>query len=156
MGRGHGEMRAHLRATTSQFPNKLRIRLCLSAFSPDGRFVLSDSKGLQLWDVATGECLRTFEGHEEVKSLAFSPDGRFALSGSYDKTLRLWDVATGQCLRTFEGHTSAVASVAFSPDCRFALSGGVDKTLRLWEIDWEYEYDPKHDPVLTLKPLGVS
>ncbi len=126
------------------------------AFSPDGRFVLSDSTGLQLWDVATGECLRTFEGHEEVKSLAFSPNGRFALSGSYDKTLRLWDVATGQCLRTFEGHTSAVASVAFSPDCRFALSGGVDKTLRLWEIDWEYEYDPKHDPVLILKPLGVS
>jgi WD40 repeat protein/serine/threonine protein kinase len=129
------------------------------AFSPDGRFALSGSsdKALRLWDVATGKCLRTFEGHEkEINSIAFSPDGRFALSGSWDETVRLWDVATGQCLRTFEGHTSSVSSVAISPDGRFALSGSSDKTLRLWEIDWEYEYDPKHDPVLTLKPFGVT
>jgi WD40 repeat protein len=126
------------------------------AFSPDGRFALSGSndKTHRLWDVATGQCVRIFEGHTSgVSPVAFSPDGRFALSGSSDKTLRLWDVATGQCLRTFEGH--AVSSVAFSPDGRYVLSGS-DNTVRLWEIDWEYQYDPKHDPVLTLKPVGVS
>jgi hypothetical protein len=40
-----------------------------------------------------------------------------------------------------------------SPDARFALSGSggypeKEKLLRLWELDWEYESDPKHDPVL--------
>ena len=63
------------------------------SFSPDGRFALSgsDDKTLRLWDIATGECLRTFEGHTgSVSSVSFSPDGRFTLSGSWDATLRLW------------------------------------------------------------------
>jgi RepB DNA-primase from phage plasmid/WD domain, G-beta repeat len=90
-------------------------------FSPDGRFALSGSdKTLRLWDIATRQCLRIFEGHtDSVKSAAFSPDGRFALSGSSDKTLRLWDVTTGQCLRTFE---DGATPVAFSPDGRFVIS----------------------------------
>jgi WD40 repeat protein len=35
------------------------------AFSPDGRFALSGSldKTLILWDVATGDRVRTFTGH---------------------------------------------------------------------------------------------
>jgi WD40 repeat protein len=67
------------------------------AFSPDGTTALSGSsdKTLRLWDVATGQELRTFKGHmEQVRSVAFSPDGRTALSGSDDKTLRLWRIDT--------------------------------------------------------------
>jgi hypothetical protein len=35
------------------------------AFSPDGKFAVSGSfdKTLRLWEVATGRCLRRFEGH---------------------------------------------------------------------------------------------
>jgi WD40 repeat protein len=121
------------------------------AFSPHGRFALSGSNdnSLRLWKVTTGKCVRTFEGHKgAVSSVAFSPDGRFVLSGSDDSSLRLWNVATGQCPRIFEGHYGGVSSVAFSPDGRFALSGSHDMTLKLWELDWEYEYDPNHDPEL--------
>jgi WD40 repeat protein len=95
-------------------------------FSPDGHLALSESwdKTLKLWDISTGVCLRTFEGHRyKVESICFSPDGRLALSGSWDKTLKLWDIGTGACLRTFEGHTAWVYSVCFSPDGRLALSG---------------------------------
>ena len=73
-------------------------------FSPDGTQLLSgsDDKTLKLWNVATGECLRTFAGHTSlVSSCVFSLDGTQLLSGSYDKTLKLWNVATGECLRTF-------------------------------------------------------
>ena len=60
-------------------------RVTSVAFSPDGRFALSGSgdKTLKLWEVATGNELRSFNGHtHHVNSVAFSPDGRFALSGS--------------------------------------------------------------------------
>ena len=108
--------------------------VCLSQ---DNRWALSGmlDSTLQLWDAATGQCLRIFEGHEShVYSVCLSSDNRWALSGSCDKTLRLWDVATGQCLRIFEGHAESVTSVYLSSDSRFALSGSSDKTLRLWDV----------------------
>jgi WD40 repeat protein len=108
--------------------------ICLSG---DSRFALcgSNDDTLKLWEIATGDCLRTFEGHtSSVNSVYLSADSRFALSGSSDHTLKLWEVATGRCLRTFAGHTDWVFSVCLSADGQFALSGSYDRTLKLWEV----------------------
>ena len=84
----------------------------------------SDDNTVRLWDVQTGEQLRTLEGHTDgVTSVAFSPDGNTLASGSDDNTVRLWDVQTGEQLRTLEGHTGSVNSVAFSPDGSTLASG---------------------------------
>ena len=75
------------------------------AFLPDGRRALSGSydNTLRLWDLETGETLRTFEGHTSgVSAVAVLGDGR-ALSGSDDNTLRLWDLETGATLRHVAG-----------------------------------------------------
>jgi WD40 repeat protein len=63
------------------------------AFTADGRYALSGS-GLfkvKLWELSSGRCLRSFEGHgEEVRSVACALDGHYALSGSMDSTLKQW------------------------------------------------------------------
>jgi WD40 repeat protein len=107
------------------------------AFSPDGKTVVSGSydKTLRVWDVASGQSLRTLEGHgESVDAVAFSPDGKTVVSGSSDSTLRVWDVATGQSLPMLTGHTGAVYAVAFSSDGKTVVSGSHDGTLRVWPI----------------------
>ena len=79
------------------------------SFSPDGTKVASGSfdKTVKLWDVTSGECLQTLEGHSsDVYSVSFSPDGTKVASGSDDKTVKLWDVTSGECLQTLEGHSS--------------------------------------------------
>ena len=95
----------------------------------------SDDRTVRLWDISTGQCLNTFQGHTRVVfSVAFSPDNCVIASGSDDRTVRLWNSTTGQCLKTFEGHASRVLSVAFSPDGTKIASSSSDQTVKLWDI----------------------
>ena len=115
-----------------------RKEVAALAFSPDSHYIASGSYDhtVKLWDVATGNELRSFLGHTRwVSSVAFSPDGLHIVSGSWDKTLKLWSVTTGKEIRSFSGHTGTVQSVAYSPDGRHVLSGSSDETIRLWDVD---------------------
>ena len=107
------------------------------ALMDDGSHALSGSydKTLQLWDLASGQTLRTFEGHTNaVAAVEVSANGGCALSSSWDMTLRLWDLATGRTLRTLEGHTGSINAGAATTDGSRALSGSNDHTLRLWDV----------------------
>ena len=55
--------------------------------------LLSDDKKIKIWDVATGACFATLEGHEDaVGSIAVLEGGKLA-SGSYDGKIKIWDSA---------------------------------------------------------------
>lgn len=90
---------------------------------------------LKLWNVQSGECFRTFEGHTSgVASVCLSADGTLALSGSRDATLKLWDVETGRCMRTFKGHEIDLSAVALSPDGLVAASASMEPYLFLLRL----------------------
>jgi WD40 repeat protein len=72
--------------------------------TPDGRRAVSASadRTLRLWDLETGQTLRTLEGHtSRVTVVAVMPDGRRAVSRSDDRTLRVWDLESGEEIAAF-------------------------------------------------------
>ena len=85
------------------------------AFSPDGRSLASASADntMKLWDVATGNEVRTLRGHTNaVIAVAFSPDGRTLASASHDQTVKVWDAATGQDIKTFVDQGEIVVTLS--------------------------------------------
>jgi WD40 repeat protein len=135
------------------------------SFSVNGKLLSgSIDVSLRLWDVRTGECLRTMLNNPEaatsqhpsweapfmVTSVCLSPDGRFGLSGSWDRSVRLWDVESGECLHVFHDHVRTVHSVSASADWRFVAAAAgnylaedsddlVGNTVYVWELDWNLE-----------------
>ena len=110
------------------------------AFSADSKKLVSGGEDgtARLWDVQTGQLLRTYEGHKAVakafhrnegqavpvKSVAFSPDGKTIASGGDDEDVMLWATDTGQLLHNLTlrapgtfyllGGPDPIYSVAFS------------------------------------------
>ena len=74
------------------------------AITPDGKYIVSGSRDntIKLWDIKSGEEIRTFEGHSRwVTSVAITPDGKYIVSGSDDKTIKLWDIKSGEEIAQF-------------------------------------------------------
>ena len=74
---------------------------------------------INIWDVQTGNLLRTLSGHiKGTECMAFSPDGKVLASSGWDGTFYLWDVQTGKKLKALPDTGALALAVAFSPDGR--------------------------------------
>lgn len=129
------------------FPSKI-TRAC---FTLDGAFVLSCSKGRQLFgkkedDFALkffsalgGEELLRFEGHGfSVYDISISSDGLYALSASGDKTVRLWDLKTGKEIEQYGPFPAFALAVSFAGSSK-EMVVGIDNafgkaTAQVWDL----------------------
>ncbi len=128
------------------------------SFSPDGKLVaagLSYDDTVQLWDVYSGQLLRTlsenFRGTncDGVKALAFSPDGSqmVTATGCNHWVVRLWDTGSGKSLQVLDDGGGVDA--AFSADGRF-IAWSNEKVV-LWDAVNQQEmraWKPKSTPRL--------
>ena len=115
-----------------------RDQIITQTLSPDGTHIAAtDFKTIKLYQTATGECVRDFEGHESrIHKLSFNPDGKVLASAGCDQTVKLWDTQTGECLRVVQAHSDFVYSVSFSPDGKLfaSCSGDKDNTIKIWDV----------------------
>jgi hypothetical protein len=112
-------------------------------FSPDGKLLAEISKGVRLWDVATGTAVYQDDGLSGPESLLFSPDGRLLLARTRGNEQALYALTRQgekvaverrkEALRTLWG----VYPLAFSPDgtmlfARPQSQSGLSK-LQVWQ-----------------------
>lgn len=131
------------------------VRVNVLSFSADGKTMASAGldRRVTLWDVATGEVLRTLSGHRgPILALAFAPDGKTLATGdtihegriessggrigwkAISGEVKLWDLATGQPRRTFTGLGHGIGAVAVSPDgTRVAGATYYGGITRVWD-----------------------
>jgi WD40 repeat protein len=107
------------------------------AFSPDGKLAATGSfdKSIKLFDVTTGNEVRTYggaTGHQNlVLSVAFSKDGFSLASGGSDNFARIWDVPASVPVKDFV-HAEGVTSLSLPTDGKMVAGGSRDGTVKLW------------------------
>lgn len=104
------------------------------AFSPDGRQLASAAadKTIRILDVATGELVRSLEGHtHHVLSLDWQDDGQTIASASADQSIKVWNVMTGEQRRTISGFAKEITAVEFVKTSNQIVTTCADGNLRL-------------------------
>ncbi len=95
----------------------------------------SHEPDIKIWDLETGECYRTLQGHQSQNwTVNFHPHKDLLVSGSEDNSIRLWQIQTGEC-EILSGHSAAVTGTAFSPDGVYLASSSRDCTIRIWDVE---------------------
>ncbi|KAL3710578.1 hypothetical protein TMatcc_004374 [Talaromyces marneffei ATCC 18224] len=87
---------------------------------------------IKIWDMETGEELRTLTGHTSgIRCLQF--DETKLISGSIDRTLKVWNWRTGECISTYTGHLGGIIGLHFQNS--ILASGSTDKTVKIWNFE---------------------
>lgn len=131
------------------------------AFSPDrDRLALgTDSGGVVLWDLASGELARRLPVPTAVKQMDFTADGGL-LAAAEGSRARVWEAATGEVVCSLRGHTKRVTSLAFAPNGTgrgpFLLTGSEDETVRVWDVGTGKERAAFRWPVGKVRAVAVA
>lgn len=119
----------------------------------------SDDATIVIWDLKSGESLRTLTGHtDRIWTLIKLRDGRLA-SASSDQKIRIWNTAKGTCERVLSGHTGYVCALMEFPHS-IIISGSQDKTLRFWDLNEKDKVlkrtltDPKQGRIMCMTLLN--
>lgn len=126
----------HGRFTTKVFRGHTNGVMCLQF---DDKILITGSydSTAKVWDVNTGEEIRTFKGHTSgIRCLQF--DGTKLMTGSLDNTIKLWNWKTGKCLRTFPAHNAGITTLHFSGP--WVASGSMDQTIRVWNSETQQTF----------------
>ncbi len=131
----------------SNAPTRLSAELVNNlVFSSDSKMLASSSEHgtIWLWDLSTGNLLKTLTGHEAAADtllagtglskigMAFSPDNKLFASGGRNGQVILSDMSANPNHLSLNGHTWSVKTLTFSPDSKLLASGSKDRTIRLW------------------------
>lgn len=95
---------------------------------------------VHLWEVETGQIIRTYTGGvKPLSSLAISPDGRLLAAGSWDSCTFVWDFEKGGDPRKFSelptpGGVVRVSAISFSPDATLLTAGTDDDCAHVYRV----------------------
>lgn len=107
---------------------------CLD-YSPDGTYIISGGNDhvLKLWQVATGQMVRTFQGHRaQIYDVKWGADGNIYSCCWDDRRLIKWDISTGKIIKEIKFTGEAATKIAVSNNGKYLAAACGDEGIWLF------------------------
>lgn len=107
---------------------------CL-ALTPDGNIAVTGSNDIRVWNLDTGECIRTINTSSYIDNISITSDGNFVLSiGSY---IQVWDASTGKCIKNIAATESGINTISgcATPDGTKVAIATPDNNMLFWNVN---------------------
>jgi dipeptidyl aminopeptidase/acylaminoacyl peptidase len=147
---------------------KAPAQVALLVWSPDGKQLAgaTSEKALVIWDVATGQTVKTLGGIQAPPTaVAWSPDGSLLIVAAGDpypyadrrnnvrSEVRIFDPNAGAEIETLNDPGDTVTAIAFTQDGQRFVTGGHDGVIQAWNTSTRTRSGPK---VLHDDGIGVT
>jgi polar amino acid transport system permease protein len=159
---GDGEVRRWQDGGLSGAPSEIVLNIgkpiLRAAFDSDRSLlaVMTQDHDVQVWDVTTGQLIRTFGSTAGGRAVVLSDDGKL-LAASDGVDVQIWSTSDGKLVQrmvaycddptyttadscedadaNWLGHMEEVTALAFSPDNQLLTSGSADTTVVFWNVE---------------------
>ena len=97
----------------------------------------SHDKTIKLWNLDNGECLKTFEFDDSLKSIKLLGENLVIVASSSKDNLVIFDLNNKMIVHKLLGHSSYVYPLELFDDGCKLLSGSDDGSIRCWALEYE-------------------
>lgn len=106
----------------------------------DEKYLVSESRDdifgsndIKIWDIKSGECLRTIKGYEEkIDILKVTSDRKHIVALSiYNNKVLVWNFNSGELLYKINVSTNLID---ISPDSKYIVTSDASKEIKIWNI----------------------
>lgn len=107
------------------------------AFTPFNHYAVSGSvdRTIRLWDLRTGETVRTLNNSHAVNNITLSPDGNkiYGTGPSYKPSVKIWQRETGQLKQVISDFETVVRAMDVSSDSEVLAAALLRGVVELWD-----------------------
>ncbi|MGB3759372.1 MAG: hypothetical protein WBA07_23885 [Rivularia sp. (in: cyanobacteria)] len=125
--------------------------------SPDSKVLLSQTlnRGFHhLWDISTGELIRTFSSSSIglAEYLSISHTGQLLACGWFPEQIRVWDVYTGETICSLDGNLPATMSI----DGKLLAYCNCEMKIVLWDVKNNQELCTSSESSAKIERIALS